>query len=83
MGLFKTTRKVVILRGAKRSRRIHAAVDEDALHGFRDFARNDMERRWNDEAFEVEMELRAESQVQLVGRGLPRRLEWLDGKAAG
>jgi len=52
MGLFKTTRKVVILRGAKRSRRIHAAVDEDALHGFRDFARNDMERRWNDEAFE-------------------------------
>jgi hypothetical protein len=31
----------VILREAKRSRRIHAAVDEDTPHGFRDFARND------------------------------------------
>jgi hypothetical protein len=32
---------IVILREAKRSRRIHAAVDEDAPHGFCDFARND------------------------------------------
>jgi len=53
--LFKTTRKVVILRGAKRSRRIHATHHHPLPHGFRDFARNDMERRWNNEAFEVEM----------------------------
>jgi len=39
--LFKTTRKVVILRGAKRSRRIHAAHHHPLQHGFRDFARND------------------------------------------
>jgi len=38
----------VILRGAKRvilrevaGRRIHATVDEDTPHGFRDYARND------------------------------------------
>ena len=35
------THDFVILRGAKRSRRIYAAVDEDASHRFRDFARND------------------------------------------
>ena len=36
-------KKVVILREAKRSRRIHTAVNEDTPHGFRDFARNDGE----------------------------------------
>jgi len=41
--LFKTTRKVVILREAKRSRRIHAAHLHPPPHGFRDFARNDGE----------------------------------------
>jgi len=34
-------KKVVILREAKRSRRIHTAHPHPPPHGFRDFARND------------------------------------------
>jgi len=34
-------KKVVILREAKRSRRIHVAHPHRPPHGFRDFARND------------------------------------------